>query len=551
VTHPINDQPDGIDERPDQLRPPIVRSAGTTASERHLAKLADRSFLDLWSYPNPFRDEKLAPDGDGKEICDLLVVCGRHVIIFSEKNIGWSHDQPVAVAWPRWYNKAVRAAVKQIVGAEKWIDAHPDRIFLDPKCKTALPIAMPTRGERIIHRVVVARGAGDACRNHFKGGSGSFLIKPEIRGDDHWKSVTRPVEPFVIGDIDPAGAFVHVLDDTSLDIILNDRDTITDFTEYLGQKEEFIRAGRLRIGASEEDLLAYYSIRINADGAHDFTHPDDRPWRAGEQIDIDGGRYARFSADPRFKARQEADKDSYLWDELIRQFTTHMLDGTSITPDGSAYDLRSNEKTVRYMALECRFRRRSHASAIIGAIERGRGKDQFFRSMLPEAHSRDPGTAFFFLQVAHNDKMKRLSHGSYDRYREYRTALATLYARGMLLRYPYRERIVGIAMEHPEPGKGNSEDLIYAGQHQWSDEERAEIEATCAAAGIMKPDPVTRRYDGQEFPEVEPTESMFILPPPPALLVPLRGSGVIVPGFGAPIENRAQRRARLARERKG
>jgi len=77
-----------------------------------------------------YRDQKLAGGTDGKELCDLLVVCDPHVIIFSEKNINWS-DKPVQVAWSRWFKKAVEKSADQINGAERWISEFPDRVFLD------------------------------------------------------------------------------------------------------------------------------------------------------------------------------------------------------------------------------------------------------------------------------------------------------------------------------------------------------------------------------------------------------------------------------------
>lgn len=80
-------KPDNGGDHFEQLRPPIIRSAGSTESERYLAKLADRSFLNLWLYPNLYRSQKLGGVGDGKEVCDLLVVCDAHVLIFSEKDI--------------------------------------------------------------------------------------------------------------------------------------------------------------------------------------------------------------------------------------------------------------------------------------------------------------------------------------------------------------------------------------------------------------------------------------------------------------------------------
>ncbi len=58
----------------------IIRGAATTPSERYLAKLADKTFLNLWSYPNLFIDKKDGGKGNGKELCDLLVVCGDDII---------------------------------------------------------------------------------------------------------------------------------------------------------------------------------------------------------------------------------------------------------------------------------------------------------------------------------------------------------------------------------------------------------------------------------------------------------------------------------------
>jgi len=96
----MTNKPSGIDEHPEQFRPPIVKAEGVTKSERYLAKLANKSFLNLWSYPSPFRDQKQGGKGDGKELCDLLVVCGRYIIIFSEKTIKWTGGD-LSTAWCR------------------------------------------------------------------------------------------------------------------------------------------------------------------------------------------------------------------------------------------------------------------------------------------------------------------------------------------------------------------------------------------------------------------------------------------------------------------
>ncbi len=91
----------------------IHRSRGSTASEQLLADLGEQAFLNLWSYPNLFYDKKQNGKGDGKELCDMLVVCGDDVIIFSDnfahRLVEWiraplalrlgDHKYPPVISW--------------------------------------------------------------------------------------------------------------------------------------------------------------------------------------------------------------------------------------------------------------------------------------------------------------------------------------------------------------------------------------------------------------------------------------------------------------------
>jgi hypothetical protein len=393
-------KPTGIDERPEQYRPPVIRAVGVTVSERYLAKLAEKSFLNLWSYPTPYRNQKPSGRGDGKELCDLLVVCGQHIVIFSEKSISWPNGE-LHVAWSRWARSAVRDAAKQAKGAERWIANFPDKIFLDRECTVPFPIDFPPPEQRTVHRVVVAKGAAQACREHLTDSSGSLIIKPSIKANDHWSGNPAEIEPFSIGDVDPTGSFVHVIDDVALDIVMSELDTVRDFTDYLEKKEAFIRSGRLSEAHGEENLLAYYAIRINEEGDHDFV-PDDQ----SGQVKVDRMRYERLIEDPRYIAKKQADKISYLWDALIETFTTHMLDGTSITLGSYEFDLRKNELGVRYMALQTRFLRRSRGEAVRDALEIGKTQDRFFRLMIALAESKESETAFFILTLKYLDWME-------------------------------------------------------------------------------------------------------------------------------------------------
>ena len=522
--------PTTIDKRLKQYRPPVTKGHGVTTSERYLAKLAERSFLNLWSYPSPFRNQKQTGGGDGKELCDLLVVCGRYIIIFSEKTIAWPNGE-LDVAWSRWVKRAVRDAAKQARGAERWITEFPDRIFLDRDCKVPFPISLPPPEDRIINRVVVAKGAAEACREHIPGSSGSLVIKPAIKQSEHWSNNSGRIEPFSIGDVDPTGSFVHVIDDVALEVVMRELDTVTDFADYLEKKANFVRSGRLLQADGEENLLAYYAIRINDEGDHDFVL--DPNGGRNDPIEIDRSRYANFASDPRYIAKKQADEISYIWDALIEAFTTNMLNGTSVVLDGYDFDLKKNELGVRYMALEPRFARRSRGEALSSALEIGKTTDIFFRAMMGSAGSIAGETAFFIQTFKYLHWMKK--KGGYEKYRIMRTEYAQVYAKGLLERFPHLKRVVGISCEPRDQGGNSSEDMIYAEQADWTEEDRRAIRRDCEMYEVLRGDIKTkgRLWPGQEYPELE--------------TVSVEGMGTPAANSGM---NRRQRRALEAKARR-
>ncbi len=53
----------------------LENSNGVTSTEQLLAEFCEKTFLKLWSYPNPYKD-------DGHELCDLLAVFDNNAFIF-------------------------------------------------------------------------------------------------------------------------------------------------------------------------------------------------------------------------------------------------------------------------------------------------------------------------------------------------------------------------------------------------------------------------------------------------------------------------------------
>ena len=364
---------------------------------------------------------------------------------------------------------------------------------MDRDCTNAFPIQFPGAEDRIVHKVVVARGAAEACKEYLSHGSGSLIIKPRVVAEQHWSG---KIEPFVIGDVDPTGSFIHVLDDVTLDVILGEMDTIRDFVDYLTKKAAFIRSGNLREAHGEENLLAYYAIRTNSDGDHDFvTDP-----RTDHPLVIDRSHYGRLFGDPRYIAKKQADKISYLWDTLITEFTNHMLDGTSITLEGYDFNLKRNEVGVRHMALQRRLLRRNFGEGIKGALEIGKTQEVFFRAMMSPVGSKENETAFFIHTLKYLDWMEQ--DGGYERYRHLRSNYALVYAKGLLERHPHVKRTIGISCEPPSQGHGGSEDLVYVEQAEWTDEDRRAIKADCKKFGVLQ-DPKETQWHAEEYPDFE------------------------------------------------
>ena len=236
----------------------VNKSTGLTETEEYLAVLCNRTFLSLWSYPNLYRSP-------GKELADLTVVFGHDILLFSDKNCTYPQGQKPEAAWQRWFRRAVAKSAQQLWGAERWLRQNPDRVFLDSECTELFPLPIDSRDANI-HLILVAHGAASACRDFYGGGSGSMMIQSPVKG------LEAHTLPFVIGDIEPAKTFIHVLDDTTLDIVMNALDTISDFVPYISKKEALLRSKKLIFATGEEDLLPFYLTKMKG-GEHDFVFP--------------------------------------------------------------------------------------------------------------------------------------------------------------------------------------------------------------------------------------------------------------------------------------
>jgi hypothetical protein len=269
-----------------------------TNTEQFVHRLCEKSFLSLWSFLNPIGKQ-------GKELCDILIVCEPDVIIFSVKEINIKKSGDPEVDTNRWLERSIESSVKQIYGAERYLKNKGE--FILNNSETIIDLSKNIKW--IFHRIAVAFGRG----NEF---------------------------PLNFGDY--GKGFIHVFDEKSVQVILHELDTIRDFTAYLTAKEEFIRSNHYPHFYAEEDILAYYLLNGR-------KFPIDC-----DVIIFDSDLYSGMLTNSDYQKTLRENEVSYTWDKMIETLIQDFNDG-SLLNDVSRADL---ELTIRQMSREDRVHRK-------------------------------------------------------------------------------------------------------------------------------------------------------------------------------------------------
>lgn len=420
-----------------------AEAQGTTDSERALARLARKAFLSLWSYPNVYSDEgRSGGKGDGKELVDLLVVFGTDVLLFSDKRCLFQESADIKVAWPRWYKRAIEKSARQLAGAESFLRRFPERVFVDKSCQTKLPVALPDPSVSRYFLIAVTRGGHEAAVRHFGGGSsGSLMLNNMLERDTHYE------HPFEVGFPLKGRRFVHVLDEMTVDALLEELDTLPDLVDYLTCKEDFFGTNGLFVHvAGEEELLARYMCTIE-NGRHALPKV---PPGAGSVVLLEGDwRFYRSS--PQRAAKLEADQGSYMWDALIEYQASFVRAGTAIGILDLQPETIDHERILRALAAEPRLARRELAKHFRFALSKSDPGKKFARMTLS---GDNMSRAYVFLTAP------KPSDVDYQAYRATRTATLLAYCHGIKLRFPNVTEAIGIASE-PFSEEITSQEFLY------------------------------------------------------------------------------------------
>jgi uncharacterized protein YchJ len=480
-------------------RETFTPNSGVTEAERYLYNLCSKTFLSLWSYPGLYKKRT-------KEFCDLLVVFDNNVIIFSDKFCKFPESDNLQENWNRWFNRAITKSAKQAWGAERYIKSKNNIIYSDNKASEIFPFSLPQENIKI-HLIVVAHDGARRCAQEM-GGSGSFMLQSDLQG------INNHTQPFIIGDLDPNRTFVHILDDTSLNIMLTKLDTITDFLNYLTKKELLFRSSLKIMTAGEEELLAHYLQNINNENEHDFIFPNN-----ANSITIPEGIWEYYVNSEQARNQRVADIISYAWDKLIEKTSYHTLTGTQYFT--TSQTIQSSEKVLRLMAKESRTERRILSRALIDLLKNTKPDQQNTRFLGPLDNKINKTTYVFFLYpwkegVSEKD------------YRKQRRTFLTAFCFVAKIRFPQAQDIVGIATETNIEDKNKSEDVLYLDASKWTQEDKKYADKIFKDLKLQK-DVVMHYHHEKEYPDLVSNELIdhyFILPINPRNKTCPCGSGI-------------------------
>lgn len=390
------------------------------------------------------------------------------------------------MAWPRWYRAAIDKSARQLAGAEKFLREHPKRAFLDKACQAPLPIDLPDPSAARYYLIAVTRGSHYPARDYFGGGSsGSVMLFTHLVG-----KAAHEETPFQVGYPLKSRRFVHVLDEMTVDILLEELDTVPDLVSYLQLKEEFLQQPDVIVSApGEEELLARYMSTLR-DDAHGFPNT---PKGTGA-IALPEGDWSTYAASPQRAAKREADKISYMWDALIEHQSSFIRSGKAITVPWQPVDaVVDHERIVRALAAQPRLVRRSLSADLHAVMQRSEPGRMAARVKMAGS---PPSQAFVFLTIP------RTEGEDYNTtYRGRRMHVLTVYCHAVKDMMPTLKEAIGVASEPFSEGTA-SQDFMHVDISDMSVDEVREWRRQANELNILRPTTEVKLYrkKEQEFP---------------------------------------------------
>ena len=404
-----------------------------------------------------------------------MAVSGSHVFAFfdRESHVLKNETKDINVTWGRWKKETIDKQIKTAKGAERYIERR-QAIFVDDKCQKPFPVTIPETP--IVHKIIVAHGAEDACKSFSDEnvygslgvwyGSGSYN-----KHIDH-----RPFSIRLERD-----NIIHVLDSANVEVLLTELDTFADFTAYISEKEVAIRKYEVLTYCGEEDLLAHYFLNYNE---------KQKTYRIGvgdptvNAFGIDEGTWKGFEENGLAKQRKEANEASYFWDELIQRTYQNALDGTV-----GGVNLWSGRDALLEMSKEPRLARRILSAHMLAAIRNFPNPgDGINRMPIYMQSLSDPGKMYAFLQYGNLEE---------EEHREFKLHMLEVLCGVTRNTFPNLNTVVGIGMNAPKYARyGGGEHFALLRCEEWAQEQQAYYNTANETFGFWKK---TRKLERRIF----------------------------------------------------
>jgi hypothetical protein len=315
-------------------------------AEQVLSDLAHQTFLADWCFLNPRLPNR-------KELCDLLVVFDDIAIIWQVKDLKLDNNGNIN-------SRKVHKNLRQLSGARR-------QMF---EIKTPIELYNPRRKREV--------------------------FDPSSINEVHLISALMGEERDAMNMVETINnQSVHVFTKAFLPVLLEELDTIRDFSQYLAAREAVVSENRVgEITGGEQDLLAYYLMHDRSFGS------------TGKVINISQGLWVQFRNSSAYQRKKEADTMSYYWDAIINR--VHECRDNPPFPE-------STELVARIMAWPNRLYRRmlggsfADAHVLADSIPPTMKKDQFFRRIVPTSFGV---TYCFYSMIYHPMIIRCEKHGS-------------------------------------------------------------------------------------------------------------------------------------------
>jgi hypothetical protein len=192
-------------------------------------------------------------------------------------------------------------------------------------------------------------------------------VELESKDLDRWPgllfdgTVTSSDKPFCIGSLRVRECLVHVFEAETLETILAELDTISDFIWYLTRRERAVVETPVTC-FRELDLLML-SLLERSEGQWGLLLLPD----AAEAAGIPEGLWTdKYSTECRDRSRL-ANRPSYVIDRVIEYFHSEYIHDRLLKDESFPFD--AHEQALRHLAMESRFSRRIIATELFGILD--------------------------------------------------------------------------------------------------------------------------------------------------------------------------------------